>query len=59
VVPMVETCARPALQPISIMAAMNSTRRMRLLPPPRPSLSAPCCAPRPWLPPRGSPSDSR
>jgi hypothetical protein len=32
VVPMVETCARPALQPISTMAAMNSTRRIAIAP---------------------------
>jgi hypothetical protein len=30
VVPMVETCARPALQPISRVAAMNSTRRIAI-----------------------------
>jgi hypothetical protein len=32
VVPMVETCARPALQPISRVAAMNSTRRIAIAP---------------------------
>jgi hypothetical protein len=33
VVPMVETCARPALQPISrVVAAMNSTRRIAIAP---------------------------
>jgi hypothetical protein len=32
VVPMVETCARPALQPISRVAAVNSTRRIAIAP---------------------------
>jgi hypothetical protein len=33
VVPMVETCARPALQPINkVVAAMNSTRRIAIAP---------------------------
>jgi hypothetical protein len=32
VVPMVETCARPALQPISRVAAVNSTRRIAMAP---------------------------
>jgi hypothetical protein len=32
VVPMVETCARPALQPISRVAAMISTRRIAIAP---------------------------
>jgi hypothetical protein len=32
VVPMVETCARPALQPISRVAAMTSTRRIAIAP---------------------------
>jgi hypothetical protein len=32
VVPMVETCARLALQPTSRMAAMNSTRRIAIAP---------------------------
>jgi hypothetical protein len=32
VVPMVETCAKPALQPISRVAAMNSTRRIAIAP---------------------------
>jgi hypothetical protein len=32
VVPMVETCARPALQPINRVAAMNSTRRIAIAP---------------------------
>jgi hypothetical protein len=30
VVPMVETCAKPALQPVSRMAAVNSKRRMAI-----------------------------
>jgi hypothetical protein len=32
VVPMVETCARPALQPASRVAATNSTRRIAIAP---------------------------
>ena len=32
VVPMVETCARPALQPISRVAAVISTRRIAIAP---------------------------
>ena len=32
VVPMVETCARPALQPISRVAAVNSKRRIAMAP---------------------------
>jgi hypothetical protein len=32
VVPMVETCARPALEPVSRMAATNSTRRIAIAP---------------------------
>jgi hypothetical protein len=32
VVPMVETCARPALQPISRAAAVNSKRRIAIAP---------------------------
>jgi hypothetical protein len=53
VVPMVETCARPALQPTSRMAAVNSMRRIAIAPPRRSSLSAPCCEPRPWRLPLG------
>lgn len=55
VLPMVETCARLALQPASRMAVVSSKRRIAI-PPPRPNSSAlyarrPCC-----LPP-GSPLD--
>jgi hypothetical protein len=32
VVPMVETCAKPALQPVSRMAAVNSKRRIAIPP---------------------------
>jgi hypothetical protein len=52
VVPMVETCARAASQPISRVAAMNSKRRIAIAPSAPVNLSAPCYAPRPWrLPP--------
>ena len=48
VVPMVETCARLALQPERRTAAVNSRCRMRWPPPLPVSSSAPCCcAPRP------------
>jgi hypothetical protein len=60
VLPMVETCARPALQPASRMAVVNSKRRIATPSSTRrSSLSAPCapCAPRPCCPPPGSPSD--
>jgi hypothetical protein len=55
VLPMVETCARQALQPASRMAVVNS-RRSIAIPPRRSSLSA-VCEPRPCCPPPGSPSD--
>jgi hypothetical protein len=46
VLPMVETCARPALQPASKMAVVNSKCRIALPPPRRSSLSAVClCEP--------------
>jgi len=50
VVPMVETCARLALQPNSRAATMNSKRRIAIVPPDRSNLSAPyalrpCCLP--------------
>jgi hypothetical protein len=60
VLPMMETCARPALQPASRMAVVNSKRRIATPSTTRrSSLSAPCapCAPRPCCPPPGSPSD--
>jgi hypothetical protein len=56
VVPMVETCAEPALQPSSSKAAVNSKRRIGLPPLRRSSLSA-ACAPRPCCLPQGLPSD--
>jgi hypothetical protein len=56
VVPIVETCATPALQPKSRAAPMNSKRRIAIASLRRSSLSA-VCAPRPCCLPRGSPSD--
>ncbi len=55
VVPMVETCARPAWQPSSRAVAVNRMRRMAMASSCS-SWSAPCCAPRPWRLPPGSPS---
>ena len=58
VVPMVETCARLALQPERRTAAVNSRCRMRWPPPLAVSSSAfCCCGPRPCCLPRDSPSD--
>jgi hypothetical protein len=56
VLPMVETCARPALQPASRIAVVNSKRRIAILPPAR-SSSPGVCEPRPCCPLPGSPSD--
>jgi hypothetical protein len=56
VVPMVETCATPALQPSSRAVTMNSKRRIAIASPRRSSLSA-VCAPRPCCLPPGSPWD--
>jgi hypothetical protein len=56
VVPMVETCARLALQPASKETAVNSRRRIAIASSPRSSSSA-VCAPRPCCLRRGSPSD--
>jgi hypothetical protein len=56
VLPMVETCARPALQPASRIAVVNSKRRIAILPPARSSSPA-VCEPRPCCPLPGSPSD--
>jgi hypothetical protein len=49
VVPMVETCVRPALQPSSRATAVNNKRRITIAPLPRSSSSASYYAPRPWL----------
>jgi hypothetical protein len=52
VVPRMETCASPALQPVSRAAAVNSRRRIAIASPRRSSLSGSYCAPRPcYLPP--------
>jgi hypothetical protein len=56
VVPMVETCATQAVQPISRTAAVNSKRRMATTLPYRSSSSA-ACARRPCCPPPGRSSD--
>jgi hypothetical protein len=53
VVPMVETCARPALLPISRAAAVNSKRRIAIASFARSSLSGACYAPRPCCLPSG------
>ncbi len=58
VVPIVETCARLALQPSSSAAAVNNRCRIAItLLLGRSSSSAPCCAPRPCCLRPGSPSD--
>jgi hypothetical protein len=58
VVPMVETCARPGLQPNSRTAAVANSKRCIAIacPPRRSSLPASCARPPCCLPP-GSPSD--
>jgi len=56
VLPMVETCARQALQPASMAAAVHSKRRISM-PLPRRAHSIALYAPRPCYLPPGSPSD--
>jgi len=55
VLPMVETCARQALHPASMVANMNSRRRISI--PSAPSWPTALLAPRPCCLPPGSPSD--
>jgi hypothetical protein len=55
VLPMVETCARQALHPASIVAIVNSRRRISI--PSAPSWPAALHAPQPCCLPPGSPSD--
>jgi hypothetical protein len=60
VVPMVETCAKPASQPPSRMRIVNTRPRIAIVPLRRSSWSVwpGSCAPQPWRLPPDSPSDS-
>lgn len=57
VLPMVDTCARQAVQPASRAPIVNSKRRIAIASTAPFNLSASCYAPRPCCLPPGSPSD--